>query len=398
MTGEESAGPAQGVIRVGSLFTGAGMLDAAVCDVFPARVAWHCEYEPPTRKNPRPSQAAAKLLEHRFPDTPNHGDVATVDWSSVGPVDVLTGGFPCQDISSAGLRTGLRPGTRSGSWSHMSYAISQLRPGLVVIENVRGLLSANAHCELESCSWCVGNGNGRSLRALGAVLGDLADLGYDARWCGIRASDVGAPHGRFRVFIVARPVADTDGVGPIRGGEARGRRTRLENDGGVVVADPAGTGRRSSNDVADNGEAAVRSGETEFGRCGGAAAADTAGNGWREGRAEPARKFGGPDVAQRREGTDRGQNWGVYESAIRRWELILGRAAPDPTLRGKRGGQQLNPAFVEFMMGWPRGWVTDVPGLTRNDQLRILGNGVVPQQASAALCRLLWVVASRFAA
>lgn len=73
-----------------------------------------------------------------------------------------------------------------------------------------------------------------------------------------------------------------------------------------------------------------------------------------------------------------------YGPAIYRWETILGRPAPDLT----RDGQQLSPAFTEWMMGWPQGWVTDVPGLTRNDQLKICGNGVVPQQAAAALAWL----------
>ncbi len=81
--------------------------------------------------------------------------------------------------------------------------------------------------------------------------------------------------------------------------------------------------------------------------------------------------------------------WGDYEPAVRRWELILGRPAPAPTQAGKRGGQQLSPLFVEWLMGLPEGHVTGVPGLTRNEQLGRLGNGVVPQQAAAALRYLL---------
>ena len=122
------------------------------------------------------------------------------------PVDILTGGFPCQDLSLAGKRAGLKDGTRSGLWSEFAHAIDVIRPRLVVIENVRGLLSATAHSDVEPCSWCLGDDGGEpALRALGAVLGDLASLGYDARWTGLRAADAGAPHGRFRVFIVAYP-------------------------------------------------------------------------------------------------------------------------------------------------------------------------------------------------
>lgn len=81
--------------------------------------------------------------------------------------------------------------------------------------------------------------------------------------------------------------------------------------------------------------------------------------------------------------------WAGYRPAIDRWERILGRPAPAPTVLGKRGGRQLAAPFVEWLMGLPEGWVCDVPGLTRNQQLKLLGNGVVPQQAEAALRLLL---------
>lgn len=83
-------------------------------------------------------------------------------------------------------------------------------------------------------------------------------------------------------------------------------------------------------------------------------------------------------------------DWGPYEPAIRRWERTLGREAPwatEPAPRSKKG--RLAPRFVEWMMGWAEGWVTRVPGLSRNQQLKILGNGVVPQQAEAAVRFLL---------
>lgn len=82
-------------------------------------------------------------------------------------------------------------------------------------------------------------------------------------------------------------------------------------------------------------------------------------------------------------------DWGPYGPAIHRWELILNRPAPAPTITGKRGGQQLSPRFVEWMMGLPEGHVTTVPRLSRNDQLKLLGNGVVPLQVAAALSFLL---------
>lgn len=183
-------------MKIGSLFSGYGGLDYAVEQFFDAETVWHCEWE----------DAPSKILEARYPGVPNYRDVSKVDWSQVEPVDILTGGFPCQDVSLAGARRGLGDGTRSGLWSEFAKAIEVLKPRLVVIENVRGLLSARADSVVEYCAWCMGDESDESvLRALGAVLGDLADLGYDARWQGLRAADAGAPHSRFRVFIVAYP-------------------------------------------------------------------------------------------------------------------------------------------------------------------------------------------------
>jgi DNA (cytosine-5)-methyltransferase 1 len=183
--------------KIGSLFSGYGGLDIAASKVLDAEVVWHCEWE----------DAPSTILDANFPGVPNYRDVSKVDWASVEPVDILTGGFPCQDVSLAGRRAGLAAGTRSGLWSEFAKAINVLKPELVVIENVRGLLSAKAGSDMEWCSWCMGEtGDGEPvMRALGAVLGDLADLGYDAEWEGVRASEAGAPHQRFRVFILAYP-------------------------------------------------------------------------------------------------------------------------------------------------------------------------------------------------
>jgi len=184
------------VKTIGSLFSGYGGLDLAVTAVTGAQVVWHCEWD----------EAPSKILEKNFPNVPNYRDVTKVDFGEVPQVDILTGGFPCQDLSLAGKRAGLKEGTRSGLWSEFARAIETIRPKLVVIENVRGLLSAEAHSDMEHCTWCVGDGTGEpSLRALGAVLGDLADIGYDAKWTGVRASDAGAAHNRFRIFIIAYP-------------------------------------------------------------------------------------------------------------------------------------------------------------------------------------------------
>src|SRR5687767_3617024 len=108
-------------LRIGSLFSGYGGLDLGVAALVDSEVLWHCEIDP----------AAVILLAHHWPDTPNLGDVREVDWSAVPAVDVLTGGFPCQDVSVAGRRAGVRDGTRSGLWAHMVKAVAALRPGFV---------------------------------------------------------------------------------------------------------------------------------------------------------------------------------------------------------------------------------------------------------------------------
>lgn len=400
-------------LREGSLFTGYNGLGIATTEVLGTELSWVCDNDP----------AAARLLAHHYPDVPNLGDITTVDWSTVPRVDVLTGGFPCQDISPAGLRLGLRPGTRSGLWSMMAYAIMQLQPPLVVIENVRGLLSAEAHSDMERCPWCVGDGEGvPSLRALGAVLGDLADIGYDAEWVGIRASDVGACHARYRVFILAWPAADPG-------------REAVRFWTGQRAGEPVRIGRgRPDDDRAQD------------------PAADPESDGWDERRPEPTWVVGRPDAAERgstapdadgrgREDdaelerepaehpTDRSPlrahpdgratadperlrrdrrprqpirgplertppprsspiHWGEYEPAIRRHEHLTGRPAPAPTEPG-RTAERLSPRFVEWMMCLTEGHVTNVPDLTRNEQLRLLGNGVVPPQAATAIRHLL---------
>lgn len=175
--------------RIGSLFSGVGGLDLAVEEVFGGHTVWQVEQD----------KHASLVLAKRF-GVPNYGDITKVDWHDVPPVDILCGGFPCQDVSAAGRKAGIETGTRSGLWSYFAEAIDILRPQVVIIENVRGLLNAKAT-----------GPQGVSMRAMGRVLGDLADLGYDAKWKTLAAGAIGAPHKRERVFIVAQP-ADAAGA------------------------------------------------------------------------------------------------------------------------------------------------------------------------------------------
>ncbi len=370
--------------RIGSLFSGYGGLDLAVAQVLGGNIAWHCENDP----------AAARVLAHHWPDVPNLGDITAVSWTQVEPVDVLTGGFPCQDVSHAGRRAGLGPGTRTGLWSAMADAIDHLRPALVIAENVRGLLSVRADSDVEPCPWCLGDAEGEpALRALGAVLADLADLGYDAVWYGLRAADVGAPHGRWRVFLAARPARDTDSI-------------RGDGRSPAGLAREAGPAPRPAADAYGD---TVRQQPVAIPR---SVRAPVPGLAGRDAAADAYLGGLGADQSELPAGESdpvRGVRWGVYGAAVRRWELILGRPAPAPTdlseayrrmVRRRRAGLDprpvgmrgslrprycLAPRFVEWLMGLPAGWVTAVPDISRNDQLRILGNGVVPRQATAAV-------------
>lgn len=126
--------PAMDRPRIGSLFSGYGGLDLAVEYATGGQTVWFSE----------PDTAVAGVFTHHWPTLPNLGDISTIDWATVQPVDILCGGFPCQGISTVGKGAGLAPGTRTGLWLCMATAIEALQPRLVVIENVRGLLSATA--------------------------------------------------------------------------------------------------------------------------------------------------------------------------------------------------------------------------------------------------------------
>lgn len=424
---EHSGSPAP--LKIGSLFSGVGGLDLAVESFFGGETVWHCEWE----------AEPSKVLAARWPSVPNFGDVTAVDWSTVEPVDIICGGFPCQDLSLAGRRSGMRPGTRSGLWADFLRAIDALKPKVVVIENVRGLLSGCAESasdsELGQCPRCVDPDGGAShtpnVRALGRVLGDLSTLGFDAEWHGLLASDVGAPHGRFRVFVLAyargvRLGTRWDSVP----GEAAGGRASTVAGGRAdapltllptPVAQPSGNtpeehlrkkpGRKVVTDLAILVE-------NDLMKTGGRLLpTPTTTDGGSNSPGDQARRSPGlrtvPSLlptpsasrgaaatetmyvlgAERDDTGDRQGNvvgetqWGEYEPVVRRWEAIT-RPAPAPTLPdGKNGNHRLAAVFPEWMMGYPAGWVTDVIG--RNPAIKACGNGVVPQQAYAGL-GVLW--------
>ncbi len=133
-----------------------------------------------------------KVLKKHWPNVPIYNDVTELTYDrlksdGITNIDVITGGFPCQDISVAGKQAGICEGTRSGLWSEVARLIDEIRPKYAIMENVTALISG---------------GGGRWF---GRVLGDLAEIGYDAEWHCIPASQLGAHHHRDRVWIIAYP-------------------------------------------------------------------------------------------------------------------------------------------------------------------------------------------------
>lgn len=185
---------------LGSLCTGYGGLDLGVLAALGSgRIAWCADPDPHVQQ----------ILAARMPDVPNLGDLRAINWATVEPVDVLVAGFPCQDISAAGRRVGIEKGERSGLWTDIVAGVRVLRPALFVVENVAALRWRNG--------------------GLHRVLGDLAEAGYDALWRSVRASDIGAPHRRERVFLLAwprtPPAADAANAASARRRQPRRRRS-----------------------------------------------------------------------------------------------------------------------------------------------------------------------------
>ena len=226
----------------------------AVEAYFGAYTVWCAEYD----------KYASELIEEQFGHL-NYGDISKIDWTAVEPIDILTAGYPCQPFSHVGKRKGVKD--ERHIWPHIKEAVRVLRPKFVILENVRGHLSLG----------------------FDRVLGDLTELGYDARWKVVRASEVGAPLQRARVFVVAYP-----------------QHSEWEND-------------------------------------------------W--------------------------QTQELGRGSASRVDLLM----QEPPARLDNG--RVNLKFIEYMMGLEKGWVSDFD-FPEQELYKLLGNGVVPQQALLALKEL----------
>ena len=260
----------------------------AVEAYFNAETAWVSEID----------KYACKVIDARI-NKPNIGNLKIVKWAEVEPVDIITAGYPCQPFSTAGSRKG--EADERHLWPYIKQAISSIRPSIVFLENVRGHFTLGFR----------------------DVLTDLASIGYDVRWTIIRASDVGAPHRRERLFILAS-LQCTDPYGQ--------RLTLGENYSGTQG------NKRKSQFIASKLVKAIT---------------DSSSAGL-QGRINKGR-------------------------VPTKYSDIWRRAVPTPLVAGT-----LNPQFVEYLMGLPLGYVTDLD-LSKSQKLKILGNGVVPQQAYRAL-------------
>jgi DNA (cytosine-5)-methyltransferase 1 len=195
----------------GSLFSGIGGLDLGL-ERSGMKLKWQVEKEEYERR----------VLEKNWPDVKRFADVRECGFHNLEPVDLIAGGFPCQDVSFAGKRKGLG-GDRTVLWSEFARIIRELRPKWVLAENVPGLLSSD------------------SGRFFGKILGDLASIGYDAEWDCIPAGAFGAPHLRYRLFVVAYRSIERTGTIPIR--SRRQNKTKSNINGNCKGMDANADGK-----------------------------------------------------------------------------------------------------------------------------------------------------------
>ncbi len=314
----------------------------AVAKMTGAVPVWFVENDP----------AASAVLHHRYPDVPNVGDLTTLDFYRMPFVNVLTAGYPCQPFSHAGLRKG--SDDHRHLWPYIEEAVHILRPPLCIFENVQGHLTKGG----------------------GTVVRSLTSMGYSVRWGLVRASDAGAPHRRARVFIVASHPDREHGYGSRDTGKTGGvnLQTAIAENTDSTVGDER---RQPAPGEAQSGRARADVGGPD--RVGTVNLLPTPTARDHKGRNQRDDDSCLPGAVQ---------TFGKYAPAVARWEDTLGVPAPSPTMPGRNDKPRLNPAFAEWMMGIP-GWITDVPGISHTQALKMIGNAVCPQQALLAL-ELIW--------
>ncbi len=302
-------------LTVGSLFSGIGGLELGL-EWAGMEVIWQVEFAGyPTR-----------ILEQHWPDVQRYGDITKIDKEELEHVDVICGGFPCQPFSVAGKRKGTEDDR--WLWPEFRETVRTVKPRWVLVENVPELLTID------------------SGRVFGEILRDLSQMGYDAWWGCFRASDVGAPHRRERLFIVAHPSSLGRQQGTDQHGADREQQVRedIEHNRDQVRGDPD----RSSQDVADpKGE---------------------------QGATQHVRKPRSEEQGQPRGGRGEGDVPDTDDSAPPRHGEHGGQVhrvptSEEPPPRSGQGGWTVEPDVGRVAHGVP----------ARMDRLSALGNAVVPQ-------------------
>lgn len=297
-------------MRIGSLFSGIGGLELGLERATGGRTIWQVEIDPWCRR----------ILAQHWPCAERFADVSQVTVHDLAPVDLLCGGFPCQDVSAAGKGAGLA-GARSGLWYEYRRILAELRPRFVVIENVAS----------------------GARRWVPTILEQVGELGYRARAYALSAADIGAPHLRRRVFVVAT-LPDAHGVG------LRQQQGWSGGEGGGGKSVTGDTGEPRSTLAAARGmSVANRDGDRR--KC-------ERGRGLLDGERETLR-----DDAHRRDRTHAWPPLRGDDDGWREWIAAGGPPAAVPRLRRAPDG-------------FPGGVDRD-----RRARLRALGNAVVPQCA-----------------
>ena len=336
------------MITIGSLFSGIGGLEVGL-----ERGLARADIHATTLFQVEQNEYARRVLAKHWPGALRFEDVRAVG-ADLPSVDLICGGFPCQDISHAGKQAGITENTRSGLFYELARIVGLVRPRYLVLENVSAITTSNGGADL------------------GAVLGELASLGYDGWWDCVPASAVGAPHRRDRWFFVGWQGVDLGDPSEARPKAARGleQLRSMPAAGGLTVADPDQDGHQEPNRLAvpsrrdgtavQRGRQAVRSALHN--------------RGWAY--SQP-RLGGAPDGISR--GLDGRLMWPTATKST-------GAQTADNPTPGQTGGTSLRGA-AEMQPDRPwQPWEGSTPRTahqtaTTKERLAALGNAVVPQVA-----------------
>lgn len=335
-------------MRVGSLFAGVGGFDLGF-ERAGFSVAWHAEID----------KAASAILRYRWPDVPNLGDVTKIDGADIEPVDVICGGFPCQDLSVAGKRAGFT-GKRSVLAFEFLRIVREMReatdgraPTFVVLENVPGLFSSSG---------------GRDFGALLDALGELRPL--DIAWRVLDSRYFGVAQRRRRVFVVVD-------FGGERCDEILALREGLRGD--------SPKGRAAREDVAGTlgGGSSERGWPDDLDRCGAFVTDDVAFPVLsREGKGPASSVDSGNIVVTHTLSAD---GFDASEDGTGRGTPIV--AADTVRSHPRPGVRRLTPVECERLQGFPDSW-TAIPGMADGPRYKCLGNAVTVNVAEWIARRL----------